>query len=315
MPELYIPFPQEQIKNACRHGPSPCRDGNIIIGESVKDPLIDSVSTNFTMSFNGRPLCETMAVSKPLMAWRVFSALHETLHYISDNVRINDMNLNEYVFTAVNRTNNETQDLYLTAQVDFLRDLLLQGRIRDDVDLFMIILEEGIPHEADDLDKFTVANATAIQIPESIADVGAALYILANYESRSDNIGYSRKIADFRTAYYVDGNHNTGPSLQAGLQAFSSYPVKNLSIVDAAIWAAEIIRRQPEFTKSIQEMADEVRDRFRAGIRIAAGDEMAQEALGANYKETPKQQKIIDEVWDARGRACVSKPLEMAGPR
>jgi uncharacterized iron-regulated protein len=147
---------------------------------------------------------------------------------------------------------------------------------------------------------FVVAQVTFPQIRERIADASAALYILSNYGDTPETRAFLREVIDLRSAYFEDVIHDTASSLQGALDAFSNHPAKELSIVKTTAKAAEIIKSQPEFTRSIEDIATDIRNKFTAkeGL-ITRWHRPYLFRPGAESRQT-----IARSITNARNRAC-----------
>ena len=206
-----------------------------IVGNTDRNFSRDIISS-LNDGFPNQPKCGSHAFVTGDNAYNTYDALHETTHYIAYNmVDANGADLNWYVFSAVNAI-SPPQKPY-----EYASALTTQWVHSKDMNTFI---------------KVIVATNTYIQLYERLADAGAVLYSLSNYYDTAAIKTYYNGIVNLTDAMsFSDRVHDTSSSINAALAAFDMSPRKGMSIVETTKWAAQIIRDQPEFNRSLYEIA------------------------------------------------------------
>jgi hypothetical protein len=283
LPTKYVPF-QTQDKGNSWTDPV----HNIVLGEPAKSATLDLMREYFNQDFADQPACQTLVLSKPYLAWRVFAALHETTHHVAFNCVTGGLDLNDHVFNAINRTSGQKAEKYVKK---------LEAIKNKSPSANEAFLKTALDPKQS---VYVVALVSCRQIPERVADASAALYILSNYGATSANHAFLRNILDLRKACFEDIVHDTASSLESALDVFSKRSIHGLSIVQTTLWATETVRRQPEYAKSIAAIATDIRNQFviKQGLltrwrhSVYVGPE-------ANTRQT-----VAHSIVDARNRAC-----------
>lgn len=137
---------------------------------------------------------------------RIFSALHETAHYIA---------------------RKEGMIEHLVKQEDIGSGLF---------DRAVGLEEKGLYNELEE----TFRNDVRKNASECIADASAILYIYSNVDQRQQADQVFSDWVDLRS-FVAEPTHFTVDVLQAAKDAFADRPVRNLSIVDSTKWAFQIV--------------------------------------------------------------------------
>lgn len=213
-------------------------------GYTNKRGIVGNTDRNFSQDilsslndgFPNQPKCGSHAFVTGDNAYNTYDALHETTHYIAYNmVDANGADLNWYLFSAVNAI-SPPQKPY-----DYASALRTQWGHSKDMNTFI---------------KLTVAKNTYIQLYERLADAGAVLYSLSNYNDTAAIKAYYNGIVNLTDAMsFSDRVHDTSSSINAVVDTFDKSPRKGLSIVETTQWAAQIIKNQPEFNQSLYDIA------------------------------------------------------------
>lgn len=297
IPDIFTPFPKKShgdpVMTLGANGTQPVA----VIGETEKKPYLEQIHPDFDRLFAGQQPCSLLTLLDKFTAWRVFVGLHEVAHDVAIQSQKDGANLNMYVFNNINKVPVADTATYLATLQEFPSEKASERTL--------------------------VAEATVANVPERLADTAAALYILSNYRDIEDSKAFLRDIMDFRTSYYLGGNTasvnhpqewiiswnrgNTASSIQAAIDAYQVSPRQGMSIIEATQMAASVIVNQPEFKKSIHEMAVDITDKMSAkavlwfGIHNEAFNEVIVKNSAARRDAI---QRAMADIVDARNRAC-----------
>jgi hypothetical protein len=301
VPAQFVPF-QESLTRA--PGMDPQLDS--VFGEAPTSTTLDGIRFSLDFFF-ARPPCNILALSEPLMAWRVFAALHETAHYIAFHTREKGLDLDERIFCTIYGIEQQKIGAYLTTLKQTANRIIPTGythplgtleKSLPPYELLQIIMNDQR------LNDFLTAQILFPQLRERLADTAAALYILSNYVDTQENRKFLREVIDLRTAYYQDITHNTGSSISRALDIFTELPTNKMSIVEATSRAAYIIERQPEFTQGREKLTSNIRrEELMSLPRPGFGMPPRSSEL-----TTDDQAATVQAIMNARERACGLAP-------
>ncbi len=245
-----------------------------IVGTSFQNRDLEEDTQCFNQYFKNQPPCSLQVHQE---AWAVDTALHETVHYIASNIIFDGVSLHDVAYSIVNKVSpGQNRDSYIASLQEFLKKH---------------------PKSQVQVDKLVLAQATYRQIRERIADAGAALYALSNYTDTTAIVDYFEKLANYRMADFTNSDHRTSSSIRAALKTFSEIPRQGLTIVEAALWAANIVVAQPEFQRNLGEMANDARNWDRAKDKFLKNK-------GEFVWDKEDDSEILRAIMDSRNAVC-----------
>ena len=199
LPDKYDIFPQK-------------RDGapetvavegvNSVKGESLENPVFAELLSTLQVEFKDHRACSSPAFLPASPEWRIFAAIHETVHHV-------DFNWNgkggEYLHVGILKDINETDGQDLISYNKSIYNEITKTYPDASNDLMIELLKQDNPLA----DKALVSFIMGGQIKERIADAGAALYILSNYGDTAQNRKFLDNMVDIRTAHHADIVHDS----------------------------------------------------------------------------------------------------------
>jgi len=277
-PSTYEPFPAQGWAT-----PGTDFDDNSVYGETADTPALKLTRDYLNVIFPDQPPCTELITSRSIMAWRTVIATHETIHPVAAQPLHGALSINDDLFNSINKISGRDPETYLKELADS-------------------------NDQEKNTDALLVAEMTLAQVPELTADAGMALYLLSNYGDRDGTLSFLDEIIKVREATYQDIPHDTAPSLRAAISAFLQNPVHGLTIWDAPHWAGQIIKDQPEYAKSIDDIAVDIRDKIATGNALLRRGVAAREAYEGSESDGKNREAAEQPILDARKSVCPQMP-------